>query len=62
METQIGTIAGISGHPMSGLWQLQFKEGSDKRSAVQGNNVKTEPDTRGKPEAAKNSFKEGPAR
>ena len=27
METRIGTIAGISGHPMSGLWQLQFEDG-----------------------------------
>ena len=28
METQIGTISGISGHPMSGLWQLQFEDGN----------------------------------
>ena len=27
METRIGTIASISGHPMSGLWMLHFEDG-----------------------------------
>ena len=26
-ETKRGTIAAISGHPMSGLWQLHFEDG-----------------------------------
>jgi len=27
-RTQVGVIAGISGHPMSGLWELHFADGS----------------------------------
>jgi len=27
-DTKVGVIAGISGHPMSGLWELHFEDGT----------------------------------